>query len=67
MIQYRRRGIGTLLLAKSEDTIHERCEVAGLDIGLLSDYGAAQSLYIIRGYVPDGKGIYKNGKYLKCG
>lgn len=67
LIKYRRRGIGTLLMDKSEEIIRERSKVAGLGVGLFSDYGAAQSLYVNRGYVPDGKGIYKYGEYLQHG
>lgn len=67
LIKYRRRGIGTMLLDKSEEIVRERSEILGLGVGLFSDYGAAQSLYVNRGYVPDGKGIYKNGEYLQYG
>jgi ribosomal protein S18 acetylase RimI-like enzyme len=67
LIKYRRHGIGTLLMDKSEEIIRERSEVSGIGVGLFSDYGAAQSLYVNRGYVPDGKGIFKNGEYLQYG
>ena len=33
-----------------------------LDVCLNSEYGPAQRLYIKRGYVPDGKGIYYEEK-----
>jgi ribosomal protein S18 acetylase RimI-like enzyme len=65
LVKYRRRGIGTMLMDKSEEVIGERSEISGLGVGLFSDYGAAQSLYVNRGYIPDGKGIYKNGEYLQ--
>ncbi|KUP23546.1 GNAT family N-acetyltransferase [Paenibacillus sp. DMB5] len=67
LIKYRRSGIGTLLMDKSEEIIREQSEISGLGVGLFSDYGAAQSLYVNRGYVPDGKGIFKNGEYLQYG
>lgn len=67
LIKYRRRGIGTLLMDKAEEKIRERSEVSGLGVGIFSDYGVAQSLYVNRGYVPDGKGIFKNGEYLQYG
>ncbi|MNF01301.1 hypothetical protein D3C80_2002760 [compost metagenome] len=50
---------------KSEEIIREQSEISGLGVGLFSDYGAAQSLYVNRGYVPDGKGIFKDGEYLQ--
>ncbi|MNL47498.1 Acetyltransferase (GNAT) family protein [compost metagenome] len=67
LIKYRRHGIGTLLMDKAEEIVRERSEVSGLGVGMFSDYGAAQSLYVNRGYVPDGKGIFKNGEYLLYG
>ncbi len=33
-----------------------------LDVCLNSEYGAAQRLYIKRGYLPDGKGAYYEEK-----
>lgn len=32
-------------------------KIAGIGVGLFSDYGAAQRMYVSRGYVPDGRGI----------
>lgn len=35
--------------------------MAGIGVGLYSDYGAAQRIYVRRGYLPDGRGImYRN-------
>ncbi|MNC68137.1 hypothetical protein D3C75_1187010 [compost metagenome] len=56
-----------MLMDKSEEIIRERSEVSGLGVGIFCDYGAAQTLYVNRGYVPDGKGIFKNGEYLQHG
>lgn len=55
--QYQRRGIGTRLMDEAERLIAERSAVAGIGVGLIADYGAAQRLYILRGYVPDGAGM----------
>jgi len=58
---FRRRGIGGRLMEAAEATIAERSPVAGIGVGLFFDYGAAQRLYIKRGYIPDGRGIiWKN-------
>jgi ribosomal protein S18 acetylase RimI-like enzyme len=67
LIKHRRRGIGTMLMDKAEDIIRERSEIAGIRVGLFTDYGAAQVLYVKRGYVPDGKGIYQNDVYPQYG
>lgn len=54
---YRNKGIGSQLLAIAEKEAASRCDVVGLGVGLYRDYGAAQKLYIKRGYTPDGRGL----------
>jgi hypothetical protein len=34
---------------------------------LHADYGAAQILYVRRGYIPDGRGVWQDGRALKFG
>ncbi len=59
--QFRRRGVATALLDEAERRIFERFPLAGIGVGLYADYGPAQRMYALRGYVPDGLGIsYKN-------
>ncbi len=53
----RRQGIGTLLLDEAEGRIAPHSRIAGIGVGLDADYGAAQRLYVKRGYVPDGRGL----------
>lgn len=53
----RRRGIGSALLERAERCIADRSVVAGIGVGLGGNYGAAQRLYVQRGYVPDGRGV----------
>ena len=55
--QYRRRGIGTALMGAAEALVSERSAKAGIGVGLYPDYGPAQQLYVLRGYVPDGRGV----------
>lgn len=57
LAQYRRNGIATKLVEETERLIGERSEWAGIGFGLYRDYGAAQRMYVLRGYVPDGQGI----------
>lgn len=54
---FRRRGIGTALMDDAERVMGERSPVAGIGVGMTADYGAAQQLYVRRGYVPDGRGL----------
>ena len=54
---YQRRGIGTALMDEAEQVIAARSAVAGIGVGMAAGYGAAQRLYVRRGYVPDGRGL----------
>jgi GNAT superfamily N-acetyltransferase len=63
LLKFRRRKIGSALMDEAERRISSRSPVAGLGVGLLADYGPAQSMYARRGYVPDGRGISYNGHY----
>lgn len=53
----RRRGIASRLLDEAESRIAERSNTAGIGFGLTENYGAAQRLYVRRGYVPDARGV----------
>ncbi len=58
---FRRQGIATALMDLAEDHEGTRSAVVGIGVGLYPDYGAAQKLYVQRGYLPDGRGIaYQN-------
>lgn len=57
---YRRQGVASALMDETERRICERSELAGIGFGLYGDYGAAQRMYVLRGYVPDGMGIVYN-------
>jgi ribosomal protein S18 acetylase RimI-like enzyme len=65
--QYRRKHIGTRLMDEAERLISTRSLVAGIGVGLHSDYGPAQRLYVLRGYVPDARGITVHGKRVGYG
>jgi GNAT superfamily N-acetyltransferase len=54
---FRNQGIGNALLDAIESTARDRSEVVGLGVGLYRDYGAAQKIYVRRGYLPDGQGV----------
>lgn len=55
--RFQRRGIASLLLDEAERLVGERSPVVGIGVGMYADYGAAQRLYVRRGYVPDGLGV----------
>lgn len=55
--KYRRKRIGTHLMDRAEALVSERSNTVGIGVGMYSDYGNAQRLYVLRGYVPDGRGL----------
>lgn len=65
--RYRRQGIGSRLMDKAEALIGERSAVVGIGVGLYPDYGAAQRLYVRRGYIPDGRGVAYNEQSVRPG
>lgn len=64
---YRRQGVATSLLDRAEAIIRTRSQVAGISFGLYADYGLAQRMYILRGYVPDGQGVSYDDEYVQPG
>lgn len=44
-----------------------KSNIIGLGVGLYADYGAAQRLYVRKGYIPDGLGITYKGQHIKPG
>lgn len=65
--QFRRQGIGTTLMDKAESEIAKVSPVAGIGVGMDPDYGAAQRLYVLRGYVPDGRGLHYKDHQIHYG
>jgi GNAT superfamily N-acetyltransferase len=64
---FRRRGYGNALMDEAEARIARRGDLAGIGVGLYSDYGSAQRMYVQRGYVPDGRGISRDGAAVAPG
>lgn len=64
---YRRQGVATMLVDAAENLMRERSKIAGIGVGLYADYGPAQRMYILRGYVPDGNGVTYRDAYVKPG
>jgi GNAT superfamily N-acetyltransferase len=65
--KFRRQGIGTRLMNKAENEITKVSSIAGIGVGMTPDYGAAQRLYVLRGYVPDGHGLHYRDHHIKYG
>lgn len=44
-----------------------RSPSGGIGVGMSPDYGAAQRLYVRRGYIPDGRGLVSRGRPVVWG
>lgn len=58
LVKYRRNGIGSKLMDIAEKVASEYSDTVCLGVGLHSGYGSAQRMYVKRGYVPDGTGVW---------
>ena len=65
--KFRRMGIGRQLMDKAEREIAKVSPIAGIGVGMTADYGAAQRLYVLRGYIPDGLGLHWRGHHVRFG
>jgi len=63
----RRRGIGARLLSRAEEEVAHRSAIVGIGVGLHPGYCSAQRLYIQRGYIPDGRGVWYRNHLVKEG
>jgi GNAT superfamily N-acetyltransferase len=58
---YRNRGIGSALMDAIEEEARSKNSMVGIAVGLTADYGAAQRMYVKRGYIPTGAGLFADG------
>jgi GNAT superfamily N-acetyltransferase len=65
--RFRRQGVGSRLMDAAEELAAERSPIVGIGVGMMADYGAAQRLYVQRGYVPDGLGLTSDNRPLAWG
>jgi GNAT superfamily N-acetyltransferase len=65
--QFRRGGVGSALVEAAEIEASGRGPTIGLRMGLHSGFGAAQRLYVRRGYLPDGAGAVLHGEVVAEG
>ena len=64
LMKYRNHGIGNTLMQVAEDIAKKYSDTVYLGVGLHRDYGSAQRMYIKRGYIPDGTGLWWQVKNL---
>ena len=62
---FRNQGVGNQLLEEAEKRVKFVSSKVTLGVGLHSGYGPAQRLYIRRGYIPDGTGVWYRNQPLE--
>ena len=62
---FQNQGIGNLLMEEAENRVKLFSGKVTLGVGLHSGYGPAQRLYIKRGYIPDGSGVWYRNQPLE--
>lgn len=65
LIKYQNKGIGNKILDITEKLAKNVSDHISLSVGLHSGYGSAQRMYVKRGYIPDGSGVWYDGKQLE--
>lgn len=63
--KYRRLGIGTKLMDVAEEIAGKYADTVYLAVGLYTSYGNAQRMYVKRGYIPDGTGVWYGNQIAK--
>ncbi len=70
LAKYRNKGVGSKLMDIAEQVASRYSDIVYLGVGLHSGYGSAQRMYIKRGYIPDGNGVWYQDKicepYAHC-
>lgn len=61
-MKYQKRGIANKLLDFTENLVAKNYSAICLGVGLHSGYGRAQRIYVKRGYMPDGTGVWYSDK-----
>lgn len=64
--KFRRLGIGSRLMDAAEQIASQCADTVYLEVGLHSGYGSAQRMYVKRGYIPDGSGVWYKGAVCPC-
>ena len=63
--KYRRRGFGSKMMDTAEQIASRYADTVCLSVGMHNGYGSAQRMYVKRGYIPDGTGVWYRGKPCK--
>ena len=56
--KYQRKGVGSRMMDAAERIAARHSDAVCLGVGLCREYGSAQRMYVKRGYIPDGSGVW---------
>ena len=62
LMKYQRKGVGNRLMDAAEQIAARHADTVCMGVGLSREYGTAQRMYVKRGYIPDGSGVWYQGK-----
>ena len=62
-----RLGIASRMMDELEQVAAARSSSVGIGVGMHPGYGPAQRLYVLRGYVPDARGVSYDDRPVKSG
>ena len=65
--ELRRQGVASALMDEAEARVAAVSPVIGMGVGMYPDYGPAQRMYVVRGYIPDGRGLTSDRRHLHWG
>lgn len=63
--EYQHKGIGNRILSVLEEDVAAFADEVTLAVGLHYGYGRAQRLYVKRGYLPDGSGVWYGSQVVE--
>jgi len=63
--KYQKHGIGNILMQISEDISKKYSDYVYFGVGVNSNYGSAFRMYVKRGFIPDGTGLWSNDDHLE--
>lgn len=65
LIKFQKKGIGNKLIDVVEGIAIAKANSISIAVGLHSGYGAAHKMYVKRGFIPDGTGVWYKGEQLE--
>ncbi len=65
--ELRCQGVASALMDEAEARVVPVSPVIGIGVGMDPDDGPAQRMYVVRGYIPDARGLTSDRRHLQWG